>query len=258
MSEQNWFSIPVIHGRKNLKVSNDVKKWWGSFRDSNIYEPQLIELFLNKLWEQGPDENGNYFFLDVGANTGSFCLMAAFFPQIKCLAYEPNKETYDVLEKNIFLNELQSQVSAYNIALWSEDTKKKLCVPQDKTDSGLATLSKDPQRINTNEKNTGYNVIETECRSLDSHLAEVTANQKVSALKIDTEGADLYVLKGAKELILRDKQLILTEFDNKNTTQFGYDRQEIIDFLASLGYRNFSKVGTNPDPNEWGDLIAEW
>ena len=58
---------------------------------------------------------------------------------------------------------------------------------------------------------------------------------KLDLLKIDAEGHEINVLKGAMELIKKHKPLILTEFDRKN-------QQEIIDLLPDYNFEDVSHV----------------
>jgi hypothetical protein len=58
-------------------------------------------------------------------------------------------------------------------------------------------------------------------------------------IKIDTEGSELNILKGGEKTIREFKPAILLEFDNKNTTQFGYMRDDIVELLRSYGYSTF-------------------
>jgi hypothetical protein len=66
--------------------------------------------------------------------------------------------------------------------------------------------------------------------SLDNKFSEI---EKLDLIKIDAEGHEVPILKGAKELIKKFKPLILTEFDLKN-------KQEIIDLLPEYKFEDVS------------------
>jgi FkbM family methyltransferase len=68
----------------------------------------------------------------------------------------------------------------------------------------------------------------------------ITGN--VSLLKIDVEGAELFVLRGAQR-ILRDCQPALLIEALGETRNYGYLQQDVFDFLASMGYRFFIGSG---------------
>ena len=58
---------------------------------------------------------------DIGANVGVFSLYAALRPQVRVIAFEPGGGNYAALNRNIELNRMSSQISAYCIALAGED-----------------------------------------------------------------------------------------------------------------------------------------
>jgi FkbM family methyltransferase len=51
--------------------------------------------------------------IDVGANVGMYSIWAAATRQAKVFAFEPESQNFALLNRNIFLNKLQSQVTAY-------------------------------------------------------------------------------------------------------------------------------------------------
>ena len=66
----------------------------------------------------------------------------------------------------------------------------------------------------------------------------VVANSidKVHFMKIDTEGWELYILKGAKNLILRDRPIILMEYNETNMRQCNVEKKDIDRLLQEMGY----------------------
>ena len=70
----------------------------------------------------------------------------------------------------------------------------------------------------------------------------------LSAIKIDSEGSELAIFKGAVNTILTHKPLILFEYCDLNMVQFGNKKEELISFLKNLGYENFDIMA--------GDAIA--
>jgi FkbM family methyltransferase len=66
--------------------------------------------------------------------------------------------------------------------------------------------------------------------------------EKVSFLKIDVEGAELFVLQGARRILRESRPVILFEALDQ-TQEYGYPQQEVFDFLSNLGYRFFTGKG---------------
>ena len=226
MSKIKFMNIPFYTDQPPIKMSEKVNQWWGAFREGFFYEPELIDFFFRKLKAMRKTDDQPLFFLDVGTNTGSFCFMTLFDKNIECAAFEPNKEVYEILCENIDLNDLNKQLKSYNFGLWNEDTTKELKIPVNTKDSGLSTLGSNPTRFAYDNQTGEYTTMKIECKKLDTCMNENYFTKKVDAIKIDSEGAELFILKGAKELLQRDKPMILLEYFDLNTQQFGYNREE--------------------------------
>jgi FkbM family methyltransferase len=62
---------------------------------------------------------------------------------------------------------------------------------------------------------------------------------KVRFLKIDVEGAELFVLRGAEMILSKSRPVILFEASGR-TQDFGYEQQAVFDFLSDRGYQFLS------------------
>ena len=179
--------------------------------------------------------------LDIGANTGSFCLLPSVNPKIKCYAFEPTPWIFDLLKINISLNDLQDQVELFQIALTEKNGTAILKCPAEGDNkghinicnSGLSCLGK-PMRFDS------WIEIEVPTRTLDSIVADKDIKH-VDIMKIDVEGCELFVLKGAEKLIKEQHPGILIDATD-NTQQFSYDKADISELLQSWGYENKVEV----------------
>lgn len=160
--------------------------------------------------------------LDIGANTGSFSLLATIHSSMWVCAFEPASVAYDLLLKNRALNGgLCAGITTFNFALSDYHGEADLNIP-DGPNSGLATLG-DPQRVKSSISE------KVNVRQLDEYHFEP------DYIKIDTEGAELMVLRGGEKTIRRHRPKMLIEFYNQNTRQFGYEPEEITELLSSWG-----------------------
>jgi len=225
---------------KKLWLSEDCKNVLGAARNMQIYEINLIDIFYNEL-SNNTNSNDEIVLLDIGANTGAFCFLPIINKNIKSYAFEPNPLTYSILKENINLNDMNDYIKPFNLGLWSEKKEMDLKIPKDLTDSGLATFGNNPTRFIYDDKNGDYSVTTIQCETIDNIVDSLNL-QKINAIKIDTEGSELDILKGAEKTLIKYKPLLLLEYDDKNTIQFGYQKEEITNLLKEYGYNQFINV----------------
>ena len=223
---------------KNLLLSEECKNVLGATRNMQIYEIDLINVFYNELLNK-QDIDDEIVLLDVGANTGAFCFLPIINERIKTYAFEPNPLTHSILKENINLNNMNDFIKSFNLGLWSEKKNMDLKIPKDLTDSGLATFGETPTRFIYDNKNGEYITTNVECDTIDN-IVEDLKLKTVTAIKIDTEGSELKILMGAEKTIKKYKPIILFEYFDGNTVQFGYKKEQLIKLLLEYGYTDFS------------------
>jgi FkbM family methyltransferase len=213
---------PILLDPQTLSVG-------GSFySNGEPFDPKLIEL-LNKEIKPGD------VLFDIGASTGSFTLLSKF-RGIKVHAFEPNPFIKSILTKNVGLNEVDDRVTVHQMALGDANLKKdqngkctlKCPVSPDGEliETGLATLGSDPKRFSAHQD------ISVDCMTLDEFVEKhnITA---INVMKIDTEGFEPNVLRGAKNSILKFRPIILMEYYEINLRQAGNTEQELKDLLEN-------------------------
>ena len=120
-------------------------------------------------------------FVDVGANVGSYTILACAAIGAKGYAFEPVPATYKRLVENIRINHLEDRVQYLNMGVGREPAMIAFTSDMDTTNHALAH----------GEQNA--NAIDVEITTLDTALL----NQSPSLLKIDVEGYETAVLEGA-------------------------------------------------------------
>lgn len=121
--------------------------------------------------------------IDAGANMGFAVLFWKLkYPEAKIIAIEPSKEVFKVLEKNIIENKIRN-VTTINKALWNKTTELEFT--SDEKISGSLIL----------EKN-----LETKYIVQTITLKEII-HSPVDLLKIDIEGAEIFILDQLEEVI---------------------------------------------------------
>ena len=200
---------------------NSVTKW----RVDSLFEKEPATL----AWISG-FETGDVL-VDVGANVGMYSVWAAKTRGVRVFAFEPESQNFALLNRNIFLNDLGSQVNAYCLAV-----------------SDVAGLS----RLHLSEFKAG-----TSCHSLgeevDFKLEPMTpafSQGCVSArlddligggalpepdhIKIDVDGFEPKVIAGARRTIGGGKLRSLLIEVNQNLP----DHLQMVAELNAIGFRH--------------------
>lgn len=172
-------------------------------------------------------------FFDVGANIGLFSLYAAnkVSNEGQVYAFEPAPVTYQRLKNNIELNKL-SNVKSENIGLSSNETKLKFNVSL----TGYDAWNSFAELNEVGETET----IEVPVISLDGYI-EKNNITKIDLIKIDVEGWELNVMKGATNLLSQENApVLLVEFTETNAFSAGYYCGELFDYVKTFGYEWYS------------------
>ncbi|MBD2187092.1 FkbM family methyltransferase [Pseudanabaena mucicola] len=131
-------------------------------------------------------------FVDVGANIGSYTIIASKVVRANSLALEPVPETFKRLQRNINLNDIASLVDA------------RCCAAGLTHGSLMFSDSLDTMNKVVNKEYSGSS-IEVPVKSLDSMLD----NLQPTLIKIDVEGFEPTVIAGAVKTLLRDSLLAI-------------------------------------------------
>jgi FkbM family methyltransferase len=164
--------------------------------------------------------------LDVGANTGFYSLLAlSVSREARIVAYEPLESVRLLLHRNLRLNKVQRKVTVLPYAASNANGQFTLFVPQDRY--GLVETSASLSSAFKNEAGSEQSVT---TKTLDSmHLD----GRSVGLIKIDAESHDLEVLRGATQLMIRDRPTVFVE------VLAGADEQGLTEILQRCGYRDF-------------------
>ncbi len=160
--------------------------------------------------------------LDIGANVGSHTVYWALERKAKKIySFEPLEQTFEVLTKNIELNNLQDVVTISNKGLSNENCKAKVRIFWERNVGGTSFMK---------DQNGEYDFV-----TLDS----LNIPEKIDLIKIDVEGHEIEVLEGARETFYRNKPVVVIEtFDKK---------EQVSDFFFSLGYELVDTIREGED-----------
>lgn len=168
-------------------------------------------------------------FLDVGANKGqSAGYIRASFPSATIHCIEPIKDTFDILQRNAG----QLNLSCHNIALGARNEEVEVEVDVQNRKSTRNSLVRENNVHNAT-------TVKTETVQVTTLTDFCAANniREIDFLKIDTEGYDLEVLKGATELLENNAvSFVQAEVSMNPHNTFHVDFGEVKRFLESYNY----------------------
>jgi FkbM family methyltransferase len=146
--------------------------------------------------------------IDVGANSGFYSLLAmCASTTVQVLAFEPDETVFNVLRRNISANRAWGQIEAVPLALSSSSGVATLYVPTQ--EHGLLETSSSLEQA-FKEAHSEARVVKT--TTLDAFLADhQRRKERVTLVKVDVEGHEAEVLKGARETIARWRPLLFIE-----------------------------------------------
>ena len=186
------------------------------------YEKTEMEMMLRLVKEKSV-------FFDIGANVGWYTInIAKLVKGVRVFAFEPIQRTFNILEQNIKLNDIQN-AAIFNFGL----SNKEACLPfyYYPEGSGNASMENVSGRNNIQQ-------ITTQVRKLDNFVAEEGVCPDF--IKCDVEGAELLVFRGGEQTISEFKPVVFTEMLRKWSAKFNYHPNELIQFFSGLGYQCFA------------------
>lgn len=149
-------------------------------------ERYLIYKVLKKIF----GNNARPVLFDVGANIGKYSIMLRdSFPEAKVYAFEPNINAFKILH-----DKLGGKVECLNLGMGADQKAGKLFTYSDTPSSAHTSAYEDMFRLF--HKSDDLTTVEFQMTTVDRFCKE-RGIEKIDLLKIDTEGGELQVLKGA-------------------------------------------------------------
>jgi FkbM family methyltransferase len=167
--------------------------------------------------------------VDIGANIGYYTLLAASIigEPSRIYSFEPQPRVARNLRRNVALNGLDN-VTVFEMALSDREGQAEFFLPEEGLDAHGSLADNGRFRVKERASVT--------TRPLDKVLDEL-GNPKIGLIKMDAEGAELNIFRGASKLLTSaDRPCVIFEACEDNTRAFGYSVYELLSFIHNLGY----------------------
>lgn len=162
-------------------------------------------------------------FADIGANVGSYTVLASGYNKATTISFEPIPKTFEILRNNVAINHIEDRVTSLNIGVGSKP--------------GILRFTSELDTVNhvvlQSENVSG--LLEVKVNTLDNVLDSKTP----ILLKIDVEGFETEVLNGAGNTLSNPGlKAIIIEL-NSSGNRYGFDDDKIHDLLCSHGFEPY-------------------
>jgi len=225
----HWRELDDYDGDLHFRV--DRKAYMGSCIYWRGYHHHYELLALGRLLKP------HHVFADIGANQGEFTAFAAKrLPQGRVLSFEPDPDMERALRHNVELNGFQNvEILPFGLSdvagkavLYAAETD--LAESHSGAHEGLGSIFASEGRQSVRHT--------IRIERFDDVFDELDL-ERLDAIKIDIEGAELFALRGARRSLERFHPAILWEISRGTFQAAGYDYDDIVAFFEELGYRFF-------------------
>jgi FkbM family methyltransferase len=172
-----------------------------------FYEPEMLDDMRGRL------KSGDLV-VDVGANIGNHALFIAGACECDVVAIEPYQQTFNILRKNININDLANKIVAINVAIGDASGYAETMIGTPVDYGRLAFIRSDELSTVRMQR-----------------LDDLDLARPPRLVKIDVEGGEMAVLRGAEQLLRTFDILVYVEALSEQA--YG----EVFTFLDRLGYR---------------------
>jgi len=184
------------------------------------WEPELTELFWNSC-------HSDTVFVDVGANIGYFTVLAGSRIHAggtgRVIAIEPNPDCCALLERNLIINWSMCEIELHKVAVGPEEGAVWLTYPANRAANARLSVAGDE---------AGERGFRASMQPLDAVVPEGLA---VDILKIDVEGHEYSVFKGAERVIAQSPNIkIVMEWSPKQMKEAGVSAEALAVALTDL------------------------
>ena len=189
---------------------------FGHYRKHGQWSPEVLLIIQEALGGNGGT------FLDVGANIGLISIPIAERGNAQVFAFEPAPANFHLLSRNVARHNLQDRVTLFSQAAYSESINLPMRISADNFGDHQIMPQGSSEQVNV------------QADRLDRMLRGHVLRSPV-VMKIDTQGCEVRVLRGAQQTLKQVDTLIL-EYWPLGVTRLGDSLVDFIPLLAEFPY----------------------
>ena len=235
---RNFLAHDLILNIYNFKVHGSIKKNKTSYfllkkcEFGDYHELNTIKKFSNK---------NKLLFIDCGCNYGFYSFYTASLSENNLiLSIEASKDTSDEFIKNLNLNAFK------NINFFNNAVSNTI----DETISFFESVN-DWESSQTHNNFNFASELKVKSIKIDSLVKEYSLNDYVVIIKLDVEGNEINVIKGALKVIKKSEPLIIIEF-----SKYIFENKDNIDYLNNfLNKYDYCIYDTNYNKKNLEDIL---
>lgn len=202
-----------------------------------IYELTLCKKVTEILTKINKSKRRGVVFFDIGANIGFISLyIHRYVKSADIYAFEPGPHQRALLETTCAANSLYERLHIFPYAVSDTAGVHSFQINTNTIDAAGDGF------IDTNRSSSPSRTIIVETDTIDSFSHR--HNVLPDVIKVDIEGAELWMLKGAEQVITKCRPIIFLEINTFNLRDYPYGPIDIITYLQEINYRLEDLDGT--------------
>jgi len=208
----------IVYCPKNCHLYSRIK-------NEGIYEEENLNIILSSITD-------NSYYIDIGANIGIMSIpILDRIKNCKVISIEPSPNSFPYLQKTFDNCSYKDRWSLINKAISDLVGSSKFTIFSE--DYSAFEGLKNTERINIDSKE-----IDVEVVMLDNLWINMK-KPNVSFIKVDVEGNEYFVIKGAEKLISKCKPNLQIECNAKNMSAYNINPENIIELVSEINYKIF-------------------
>jgi|KBSSwiStaDraftv2_1062776.scaffolds.fasta_scaffold275298_2 FkbM family methyltransferase len=218
------------------------------YMTTGTYSPELMSLLLRWFARRGPGT-----MIDIGANVG-FVSAPLAKAGVDCICFEPDQKNFSYLQENLSEFLPSGKVQLFNVALMEKNADVVM---------ELSDWNHGDHRIRMTDSKGAFGEQGRTTRSVRAQrlddVLDVGKLRRPLAIKIDTQGAEVNILKGGTKVISA-ADLLSLEFCPYLVRRMGEHESVLIDFIEkhfAVGcIENWHAHGRPPQFTSVGELVT--